>query len=166
MAPSLNERSWSGMIRSGSKYLFVPSPLHSGHAPCGLLNENIWGVNSGMLIPHWVHAAFWLKKISPEPITSRTACPPERLRVSSMESVRRRLISLLTMRRSTTTLIWCFLFLSKTISSSRSLICPSILTLVNPSFRSRWRSWVCAPFLPSIKGAKICTLVPSFMSMI
>ena len=26
-------------------------PVHSGQAPCGLLNENILGVNSGKLKP-------------------------------------------------------------------------------------------------------------------
>ncbi len=73
MAPSFNEREGLGMIRSGSKYLFVPSPLHSGHAPWGLLKENIWGVSSGMLIPHLIQAAFWLKKISSEPVISSRA---------------------------------------------------------------------------------------------
>ena len=37
----------SGTIRSGSNSNLVPSPWHSGHAPCGELKLNSRGSSSG-----------------------------------------------------------------------------------------------------------------------
>ena len=62
MAPSDKERVAFATTSAGSNARFVPRPLHSGQAPAGLLKENIWGVNSGILRPHFGHAASWLKK--------------------------------------------------------------------------------------------------------
>ena len=42
----------SGMIRSGSNSILMPSPLHSSQAPKGELNENIRGWSSSKVIPH------------------------------------------------------------------------------------------------------------------
>ena len=42
-APSLNERERSGSIFFSSHSIFSPIPVHSGHAPNGLLNEKIRG---------------------------------------------------------------------------------------------------------------------------
>jgi hypothetical protein len=36
----------------------VPSPLHSTHMPCGLLNEKLCGVSSGNDVPQVPHAIF------------------------------------------------------------------------------------------------------------
>ena len=51
MAPSRMDLSQSGMMRSGSATSCVPRPVQTGHAPYGLLNENIRGDSSGRLIP-------------------------------------------------------------------------------------------------------------------
>ena len=47
IAPSFNDSSSLGTIRSGSKNIFAPMPSHAGQAPAGLLNENMRGVISG-----------------------------------------------------------------------------------------------------------------------
>ena len=46
MAPSAMERLRSGITLSMSIWLTTPSPLHLGHAPCGELNEKLWGAGS------------------------------------------------------------------------------------------------------------------------
>ena len=51
IAPSSRETLLFGMTRSGSTLSCVPRPVHSGHAPKGLLNENMRGVNSSMEMP-------------------------------------------------------------------------------------------------------------------
>src|SRR5574344_2711742 len=50
-APSLNERFSSGTINSLSNSIFSPSPVQSGQAPYGLLNENRRGCSSGIEMP-------------------------------------------------------------------------------------------------------------------
>src|SRR2546425_8714745 len=57
-APSLSERAGFGTSRSGSISSREPSPPHSGHAPYGLLNENIRGETSGKEMPHSAQASF------------------------------------------------------------------------------------------------------------
>src|SRR6267142_5266465 len=57
-APSLSERAGSGTRRSGSITSREPIPPHSGHAPYGLLKENMRGDTSGKEIPHSAHASF------------------------------------------------------------------------------------------------------------
>src|SRR6266850_1913247 len=57
-APSLSERAGFGTRRSGSISSREPIPPHSGHAPYGLLNENIRGDTSGKEMPHSAHASF------------------------------------------------------------------------------------------------------------
>ncbi len=49
--PRLMERDGSGKIRSGSIFMNTPRPAHLGQAPNGLLNENMRGVSSSMLMP-------------------------------------------------------------------------------------------------------------------
>ena len=48
--PSYNVLSLSGIIKSSSILIKYPIPVHVGHAPNGLLNENILGDNSPILI--------------------------------------------------------------------------------------------------------------------
>ena len=43
MAPSLMVKFSSAMISSGSNSMMVPRPEQEGHAPYGLLNENVRG---------------------------------------------------------------------------------------------------------------------------
>ncbi len=50
LIPSYKVLFLSGTIKSSSIFKY-PIPVHSGHAPYGLLNENILGVNSGKLNP-------------------------------------------------------------------------------------------------------------------
>ena len=51
MAPSAIDSERSGMIRSGSISSLMPSPWHSGQAPCGVLNENVRGSISASVVP-------------------------------------------------------------------------------------------------------------------
>ena len=89
IAPSRSERSGSGTMRSGANSMCMPKPSQAGQAPCGLLNENRRGVNSGQLVPQSGHARRSLNtSCSPS-----TSCTPTRpsvwARAVSMESVRR-----------------------------------------------------------------------------
>ena len=49
--PLLIESRSSGMISAGSMRMKTPRPVHFGHAPAGLLNENMRGESSSMLTP-------------------------------------------------------------------------------------------------------------------
>ncbi len=49
--PLFIESDLSGRIRSGSIFINTPRPVHFGHAPKGLLNENMRGVSSSTLMP-------------------------------------------------------------------------------------------------------------------
>ena len=58
IAPSASVNRLFGNTSSGSTSRFEPSPVHSGHAPYGLLNENILGSISGRSTPHSTHENF------------------------------------------------------------------------------------------------------------
>ena len=51
MPPSAIESEESGTILAISTSRIVPSPLHTGQAPAGELNENVWGAGSGKDMP-------------------------------------------------------------------------------------------------------------------
>ena len=51
IAPSMMLKFLSGIIKSGSNSINVPSPSHLSHFPHGELKENNLGANSSMLIP-------------------------------------------------------------------------------------------------------------------
>ena len=71
----------------------------------------------------------WEKSVSLSPSSSlRMTRPPERLEAVSTESVSLRARSGFMMSRSTTTSMWCFLFLSSAISSVSSYKLPSTRT--------------------------------------
>src|SRR3989442_8827056 len=57
-APPWGGRADCGTSRSPSISSREPSPPHSGHAPYGLLNENIRGETSGKEMPHSAQASF------------------------------------------------------------------------------------------------------------
>jgi hypothetical protein len=59
------DRFGSGTTSSGSTSIVVPRPVHAGHAPCGLLNENMRGASSSKLIPQSTHAKCSLCSVSP-----------------------------------------------------------------------------------------------------
>ena len=46
----------SGINKDRSTFCVIPSPLHSGQAPKGALNENILGYSLGTEKPHTLHA--------------------------------------------------------------------------------------------------------------
>ena len=51
IAPSRMESVLFGMTSSGSTLSWLPRPVQAGHAPKGLVNENIRGVSSSMDTP-------------------------------------------------------------------------------------------------------------------
>ena len=75
-APSLIERSGFGTTRSGSISIRVPRPEHSGHIPCGELNENSCGEGSGNEIPHSWQARCCDITFSGLPSGATTTIPP------------------------------------------------------------------------------------------
>ena len=54
-APSAIDLLRSGMIRSTSNSSRMPSPVHSGQAPWGELNENERGSSSSNVVPSYAH---------------------------------------------------------------------------------------------------------------
>ena len=129
MAPLDMLNEGLGTISSGENFLIIPRPEHSGQAPLGLLKENDLGSISGILISQSGQAKLSLNVTLLSPIISATITPPERADAVSTESARRFCIPSLTLSLSTTISITCFLFFSSFISSERSYISPSILTL-------------------------------------
>ena len=51
IAPSKMDLSLSGITKSASATSWKPKPVQVGHAPAGLLKENIRGSNSVKLMP-------------------------------------------------------------------------------------------------------------------
>ena len=51
MAPSRMDKLWFGTTRRGSAFIWLPRPVHTGHAPKGLLKENMRGDSSSMEMP-------------------------------------------------------------------------------------------------------------------
>ena len=128
-APSEIESAGFGTTRSRSTSMRVPSPLHSGHMPSGELYESICGVSSGKLTPHAGHErASEYARGSASPSTSTRSCPsPARSAVSTL-SVRRERDAGSSARRSTTSSMVCFVFLSRPVTSSRLTTLPSTRT--------------------------------------
>src|ERR1017187_9673523 len=56
MAPSVRLRSGYGTINARSYSSVAPNPLHVGHAPLGLLNEESWGLGTGATWPSFGHS--------------------------------------------------------------------------------------------------------------
>ncbi len=115
MAPSLSDRSPSGMTSSGSISNVVPRPSHVGQAPYGELNEKLRGAGSSNERPSTGHTRCSLNvstssstDASPSRCTiSSSATPSASLSAVSRESVRRRAMPSRITRRSTTTSIVC-----------------------------------------------------------
>ena len=151
------------MTSAGSTSIVIPSPVQSGQAPCGLLNEKLRG------------------SISPSANMSRgQASCSEKMRSSSSSSARIRTIpspscsacSMLSASRpandcrssssapdagsairSTTTSIEWRLFFSSAISSSSERTSPSIRARTNPRERASSSTCWCSPLRSRITGA-------------
>ncbi len=95
-------------------------PPHSGQAPYGLLNENIRGDTSGKEMPQAAQASRSENMNEGPSGTSTCTIPSARRSAVSSESARRPPRVSLTIRRSTTTSIVCFLVLASSISSVSS----------------------------------------------
>ena len=161
MPPSLNERFLSGIIKSSSNSIFSPKPVHSGHAPNGLLNEKSRGCISGNETPQSGHALFCEKKcslsaaFSPGRLRATTKIPFALFSAVSTESAKRRRTSAPMTMRSITNSIVCFFCLSSLIGSSSEAMTPSMRARTKPAaFASSIIFW-CSPFFPRITGAKI-----------
>ncbi|MNI24817.1 hypothetical protein D3C73_784480 [compost metagenome] len=165
-APSSTDFSGSGISNSGSTTIFIPRPSHSGHAPKGLLKENIRGASSSILKPHTGQAKFELNSSSSWPMISTRICPPDSFKAVSMESVSRVCTSSLMTIRSTTTSIVCFLFFSSSISSVTSRSSPSTRTRTKPCLEMSLNRPLCSPLRPEMTGARICSRVFSGYCMI
>ena len=163
MAPWASVRLGSLTTRLGSKNCLTPKPSQSAQAPCGLLNEKSLGSNSWMLWPHCGQAkraekirSCWL---SPS-IAARNARPSlSSIQVSS-DSAKRIWISSRTLKRSTTTSMLCFLFLSSSGGLSRSTTVPLILARTNPCVLRLLSRCKCSPLRPWIMGASSISLLP------
>src|SRR6202521_6237603 len=55
-APSSMLNDGSGTTASGSTSSRTPRPVHTGQAPCGLLNEKLRGDGSSIEMPQYTHA--------------------------------------------------------------------------------------------------------------
>src|SRR6516164_9284685 len=114
IAPSASDLDWSGTISSGSTSSLVPSPVQSGQAPQGELNENERGSSSSKDRSSYRQARCSeyirsrLGSDSGRSTKSSTTTPPDRPSAVSTESVKRRLADSLTASRSTITSIVCF----------------------------------------------------------
>ncbi len=129
-------------------------PRHSGHAPKGLLNENIRGVSSSMENPHFGQARE-LENVVRVPVGPRTVTrPAESLRASSTDSVSRVTSSGETTRVSTITSTVCFFAFSSLISDAADRIStPSTTKRRYPCLRSWSMTSRCSPFWARITGA-------------
>ena len=136
IAPSASDFDSSGTTRCGSKSIIAPSPWHSGHAPCGELNENARGVISGMLRPQSTHASRRENSRSPPSYVLMTTMSSARLSATSTDSVSRRSMPPRTISRSTTTSIVWLRRRSSLMSSSSERNWPSMRALVKPRARS------------------------------
>ena len=164
IAPSFKLLFLSGIIKSSSILYFTPSPLHSGQAPHGALNENILGSNVGSEKLQCGQAYVSLRSILSPSITSIITFPFPNFVAISILSYSLLLISCFIINLSIITSIVCFLFFSNSISSARSCSSPSINALTYPSvFRLSIVS-LCVPFSRATTGDNTLIFVPSFNS--
>src|ERR1035441_2251835 len=98
-APSSSGFDQSAMTLAGSKSYLLPSPLHSGHAPYMLLNENERGSSTGTLMPHSGQASLDEYKCSSPPTTATCTNPLASFMANSTEDASRCSIEL-AMKRS------------------------------------------------------------------
>src|SRR6266480_6043183 len=120
IAPTASDRDGSGTLSSGSTSILVPSPVQSGHAPHGELNENERGSISSNDRSSYRQArcSEYLRSrcgsSSGRSTKSSTTTPPDSESAVSTESVSRRRASGLTASLSTTTSMSCFSYFFST----------------------------------------------------
>ena len=128
-APSSMLSDGSGTTASGSTSSRTPSPVHAGHAPCGLLNEKLRGAGSSIEIPQYTQANSSENSSSCMPLSASAGIsrmsPSLSLDACSSDSWSRERSSGPMMMRSTTTSMSCLNFLSSVIGSARSWSTPS-----------------------------------------
>ena len=170
MAPSRRDFVGSGMIKSGSTSIRVPRPEQVGQAPNGELNEKDRGSSSSNDKPSSRHARCSLKvrsrpsSPSGRSTKSNVTVPFDRRNAVSTESVRRRLASGLTARRSITTSIVCFSCFFSFGGSAKLCTTPSIRARENPWVCSERKRSTYSPFRARTSGARIWKRVPSCSS--
>ena len=150
----------SGMIFFSSISRRTPRPEHFGQAPYGELKEKRRGVISPMEIPQSGHEYVWERssslvseyRIFTRPFDTRVAV--------SSESASRCAIPSFTTSRSMTTSMLCFFCLSSVGGSDSSIISPSTIARVKPSFTICTICLRYSPFLPRMYGARIVNFVP------
>src|SRR6201994_67117 len=114
IAPCSSDLVSSGTISSGSTSSLVPSPVQSGQAPQGELNENERGSSSSNDRSSYRQArcSEYIRSrcgsSSGRSTKSRTTTPPDRFSAVSTESVSLRRADSFTSSRSTTTSMLCF----------------------------------------------------------
>src|SRR6202034_2689026 len=114
IAPSARVLAGSDTTSSGSTSSLVPSPVQSGQAPQGELNENDRGSSSSKDKSSYRQArcSEYIRSrcgsFSGRSTKSSTTTPPDRVRAVSTESVSLRRADSLTSSRSTTTSMSCF----------------------------------------------------------
>src|SRR5688500_12720531 len=111
IAPSIMLFDLSGIIKSGSNSILMPSPLHSLHAPNGELNEKVRGSKSPSEIPQWGQA-FLCEYIVSLLSTETTTTPPPTFNADCIESKSLLLCSGEGLSLSTITSMVCFFCLS------------------------------------------------------
>src|SRR4030066_666990 len=165
MAPLLNDKLLSGIIRSGSNSIVLPRPWQDGHAPRGLLKENMFGSSCSKLIPHFEHAECSLKRSSLPPTTSTTAIPFPCFSAVATESASLSSMPGFIASLSTTTSISCFCCLLRLISSESSCIVPSTRPREKPEPASSHIICLYSPFLCLAIGARTWSFTPSVSPM-
>ena len=151
------------MSLSALKWLRVPKPSQTGHAPNGLLNEKSRGSSSATARSHSGQeclAENTRSGCSPFIHDKIAISPPKRKAVSKLSAIRLPKSSR-TLKRSTTTSMLCFFFLSSSGGGSISMISPSTRARTKPWLCSCSNRWVYSPLRSRITGANSSRAVPS-----
>ena len=160
-APSSTLASGFTTRRPGSKVAVRPSPLQSGQAPWGLLNENVRGLSSANEMPQVAHAKRWLKFSSPNSPSGVThvatmLCSARRS-ATPIESTRRVSMPGRITMRSTSTSMVCACVRASEMSSVSSFSCPSMRARRKPCLRRSASSFLYSPLRPRTMGASTST---------
>ena len=165
-APSYTLRARFGITRCSSIPITLPKPSHSGQAPRGELNENIWSFGSSNLIPSASNLVLKENSCvlpSAEQKRRRQFPSPSYMAVSA-ESVRRLILSLLSsaVMRSTSRQMFCFLSSAAVCCRKSSIRTISRFTSirVNPCFKSISSCWSSVRPSRGIIGVRTVYFVP------
>ncbi|GBC80027.1 hypothetical protein HRbin09_01255 [bacterium HR09] len=160
-APAAKERCGSRMSFPGSISCTLPRPVHEGQAPWGELKEKRRGESSAREKPHWGQAWREESTNSSRSLGAIRTNPSPTRRAVSRESARRWARSWRTSRRSTTTSMVCFFFLSSSGGLATSMISPFTRARTKPSRAICSKRLRCSPFFPWVRGARTKKRVPA-----